>query len=327
MGTGKDMGSWKFKRYLLVISMALIAVLAGTVLTDIYQQPKAQWILEVVRLFVEIAVLGIIIAIIAAVWTKLNVLSENGAKLEKIAEALEKNRAVLGQIDQTARISEAAKTIAFRDADIRSLREAVFDKLQQQDYDATYDIINKIAGSMIYQNLAEQLRKEADNYRSATDKEREKQVIAHIEKLFDNHLWAKASILIERLITAFPDSAAAKGMRQQLLDKKQERKKALLEVWDDAIKRQDTDRSLEILRELDLYLTPNEGLALQEAARDVFRSKLHGLGVQFSLAVSSKQWALALEAGEQIIKNFPNSRMAEEIRAKRDVLKQKVEQS
>jgi hypothetical protein len=115
-------------------------------------------------------------------------------------------------------------------------------------------------------------------------------------------------------------------MRQKLLDKKQERKKILLTTWDDAVKRQDTDRSLEILRELDLYLTPNEGLALQEAARDVFRNKLHNLGVQFSLAVSEKRWSKAVETGRQITHDFPNSRMAEEIREKWDVLKQKVAQ-
>jgi len=78
---------------------------------------------------------------------------------------------------------------------------------------------------------------------------------------------------------------------------------------------------LEILRELDQYLTPNEGLALQEGARDVFRTKLHNLGVQFSLAVSGKQWAKALETGMEIIRDFPNSRMAEEIREKIDALK------
>jgi hypothetical protein len=75
-----------------------------------------------------------------------------------------------------------------------------------------------------------------------------------------------------------------------------------------------------------LYLTPNEGLALQEAARDVFRTKLHNLGVQFSLAVSEKQWTQALQTGRQIIRDFPNSRMADEIREKVDILSQKVEQ-
>ena len=104
----------------------------------------------------------------------------------------------------------------------------------------------------------------------------------------------------------------------------EEHKKLLLSTWDEAVKRQTTDRSLEILRELDLYLTPNEGLALQEAARDVFRNKLHNLGVQFSLAVSGKQWGKAIETGLQIIHDFPNSKMAEEIRGKMNILKQNI---
>jgi hypothetical protein len=246
--------------------------------------------------------------------------------LEKITETLEKDRSVLTQINQNTRLSEAAKAIAFRDADMQSLRDAVFDKLQQQDFDATYEIIDEIARHIEYTSLAEQLRTQANNYRDATDAERVNQVIAHIEKLFENSQWAKASAQIERLIRDFPKSENAKAMRQKLLDKKEERKKILLNAWDDAIKRQATDRSLEILRELDLYLTPNEGLALQEAAKDVFRNKLHNLGVQFSLAVSGKQWGKAIEAGEQIIRDFPNSRMAEEIHEKWDILKQKVTQ-
>ena len=115
-------------------------------------------------------------------------------------------------------------------------------------------------------------------------------------------------------------------MRQKLLDKKLERKKILLTAWDDAVKRQDTDRSLEILKELDQYLTPNEGLALQEAARDIFRTKLHNLGVQFSLAVSEKRWNKAFEVGKEITQNFPNSRMAKEIHEKIEILQRNVQQ-
>jgi hypothetical protein len=100
----------------------------------------------------------------------------------------------------------------------------------------------------------------------------------------------------------------------------------LLTAWDDAVQRRATDRCLEILKELDLYLTPNEGLALQEAAKDVFKTKLHNLGVQFSLAISGKNWARAIEIGRQITHHFPNSKMAGEIREKMDVLRQKVEQ-
>jgi len=68
-------------------------------------------------------------------------------------------------------------------------------------------------------------------------------------------------------------------------------------------------------------------LALKEAARNVFKDKLHNLGVQFSLAVSGEQWGKAIQIGREIIRDFPNSRMSAEIRERMDVLKQKSNSS
>lgn len=329
MNLGKDRPLWQFKWNILIIYVAFVVVVLVTVFlaffTNIFRTSEAGKIPQLVWFIAGLPLLVAVILMLSKTFTILDVLRENNAKLEKIAEALEKNRSILAQIDQSARLSETAKTIAFRDADRQSLREAVFDALQQQDFEATDEIIDEIANRTGYKELAEQLRDEANKYRDATDQERIKQVIAHIEKLFENYQWAKASAQIERLIKAYPDSEEAKSLRQKLLDKKEERKKILLTAWDDAVQRQATNRSLEILRELDLYLTPNEGLALQEAARDVFKTKLHNIGVQFSLAVSGKNWAKALQIGQQITRDFPNSKMAGEIRGKMDVLKQKAE--
>ena len=118
------------------------------------------------------------------------------------------------------------------------------------------------------------------------------------------------------------DWRVAKTMPQKLFEQKEGRKKELLRTWDEAIKKQDTDHSLRILKELDLYLTPSEGLALQEAASEMFKNKLHNLGVQFSLAVSDKQWETALQTGEGICHDFPNSKMAGEIRSKLPILRE-----
>jgi hypothetical protein len=95
-------------------------------------------------------------------------------------------------------------------------------------------------------------------------------------------------------------------------------------MWDEAVQSKDTDRSLEILKELDMYLTPTEGLALKESASSVFRTKLHNLGVQFALAVTERKWADALAAGQQIVRDFPNSRMSHEIRSKMDILQERA---
>ena len=323
MNFGKDRYWWQVKWHIIAIYVAVILIFVLMVFTDVLKPSPT---IRYVRLFSSLLVLALVLIVTSKAAKMLQTMTETNDKLEKIAEALEKGRSIMAQISQNTRMSETAKTIAFRDVDRQTLREAVFDKLQQQDYETTYKIIDEIAGSTGYKDLAEQLRTEAEEYRDATDTERMNQVIAYIDKLLENFQWTKASIQIERLIRTYPESENAKSMRQKLLDKKEERKKMLLTAWDEAIKRQATDRSLEILRELDLYLTPNEGLALQEAARDVYRTKLHNLGVQFSIAVSAKNWTDAIATGQQIMRDFPNSKMANEIRENWEALNQKAQQ-
>ena len=315
-----------FKWYVIVIISAIIIIVLLTLFTDVFRGERYQHEPSVIWPLSGLILLIAVVIMLSKLMIMTDLLKNNGAKLDKIAEAMEKNRAVLTQIRKSSSISELAKGIAYRDNDMQTLREAVFDKLQQHDFESALKIIDQITYSTAYTKFAEELRNDVERYRHATDQERENQVIAHIEQLLDNYQWTEASVKIGRLIKAFPGSEKAKQMRQKLVDKKEDRKKTLLSSWDDAVKRQATNESLEILRELDMYLTPNEGLALQEAARDVFRTKLHNLGVQFSLAVSERQWDRALKTGHQIIRSFPNSRMAQEIREKIDVLREKAKQ-
>ncbi|MFH1718689.1 MAG: hypothetical protein ABIF19_15140 [Planctomycetota bacterium] len=325
MDSANDTFFRRFKWHLTIISIAMAIVVVLTFFTDIFQRPQTDLLRQLIFLLGALVLLSALMAMLSRVFKILDAMRDNSAKLEGVTAALEKISAELTQINHSTRVSEAAKAIAFRDADRQSLREAVFDKLQQQDFDAADEIIEEIGQRPEYRDLAEQLRAQAERYHHATDQERANQVIAHIDRLLFDCQWTKASKQIEALIEAHPDNERAKGMRQVLLDKKQARKRILLAAWDDAVKNRETDRSLEILKELDFYLTPNEALALQEAARDAFRTKLHNLGVQFAIAVTEKQWSSALDTGHRIINDFPNSRMSEEIRAKLDVLRQNVQ--
>jgi hypothetical protein len=315
----------KFKWHIVIIGVALAIVILLATFTNVFMSSEVNVLQNLVLLLGALVFLSALLAMLSRLFKIVDALKDNSTKLEEVTGALEKIHSGLAQINHSTRLSEKAKAIAFRDEEKRSLREAVFDKLQQHDFNAAYEIINEIANRPEYKELAEQLQTQADKYRNATDQERIIQVITHIDKLLEDCLWTKASAQIERLIESYPNSEKAKAMRQKLLDCKEERKKILLAAWDDAVKSQDTDRSLALLKELDMYLTPNEGLALQEAARDVFRTKLHNLGVQFSIAVTEKRWADALDIGQHIVSDFPNSKMAEEIREKLDVLKQNVQ--
>ena len=323
MDSQKDNQLWQFKWHIVVICSALGIVLLLAVFTRVFENTAA--LRDSVFLLGSLIFLGALLAVLSRTSGIVNTLRENSIKMEEASKALEHIRDGLVQINQSTRISETVKAIAFREEDRQSLRSAVFERLKQNDIEGTYEIIDEITNHSGYRALADVLRQEVDQYRNATEEERIDQAIAHIEGLFKSCQWPKASVEIESLIQMHPDSEKARAMRQQLIDRKDERKKILLAAWDDAVQQQETDRSLEILKELDMYLTANEGLALQEAAKDVFKTKLHNLGVQFAMAVSDKQWDAALDIGQQIVRDFPNSRMSGEIREKFDVLRQNVQ--
>jgi len=108
---------------------------------------------------------------------------------------------------------------------------------------------------------------------------------------------------------------------KELNRRREARKQELLARWKQAVDRNEIDEGIVILTELDPYLAGEEARALQESARGVFKARLLNMGVQFGLAVSESRWRDALEIGLQIRREFPNSRMAQEVAERTEVLR------
>ncbi len=314
----------RFKWHIAIIVMVVVPVVLWNVLGTLPSRGNSSEP-PVMLILGSTLLLGAAILILVRISNIVDTLKDNSSKLEDVTKVLENISDGLKEIGQYTRLSETAKAIAFRDAERASLQEAVSQKLNQLDFEAAYELIDEISQRPEYCYLSDELRTQAEKHRNTVRDKRIDEIIDQIDALLDQRQWSKASVQIEGLINAFPDSERSRSMRQRLYNKKEQHKKELLSQWDAAVQRQDTDKSLNILQELDHYLTPNEALALQEAAKDVFRTKLHNLGVRFSMAVSDRNWADALDVGQKIIADFPNSRMSEEIRSKLDVLKQNVQ--
>ena len=265
--------------------------------------------------------------VLMMLWLTVKNLQINGEKLEQSLESLSRHRSYLIQISHGIRLTDTAREIVYKDAERIELGEAVLGKLHQHDFETAYSMIEAMKDCPRYLPLYEQLSKMADRYRTATEEGRISQIINHIENLMDQHLWSQAVSQIENLRSMFPYSEKAKLMPSRLQEKKNLHKGKLLAEWDLAVKNKNTDRSLEILKELDMYLTPSEALALQESASSVFKTKLHNLGVEFSVSVTEKNWNHALNCGREIVQSFPNSRMAAEIRSKMDILQDRARQT
>ncbi|MBM4104288.1 MAG: DUF3817 domain-containing protein [Planctomycetes bacterium] len=272
--------------------------------------------------FFAFAMVVLAFAILALLGEIFRVSRESVAKLDNLAEIQVRHNNLLTQITQAAHLSDTAKEIVFREMEQMQLGEAALNKLHQHDFDAAGMMIDAMEQSPRYKDLGAKLRRMAEKYRTATEDGRVLQIITHIENLMDQARWAQAALQIDNLIKMFPYSDKAKMMPSRLRERKDIRKGELLCEWDKAVLAKDTDQSLELLKELDQYLTPAEAVALQESASTVFRTKLHNLGVQFSMAVTERKWKDALETGRQIVQAFPNSRMAAEIRSRLDILQE-----
>ena len=64
---------------------------------------------------------------------------------------------------------------------------------------------------------------------------------------------------------------------------------------------------------------------MQEPARNLFKEKLNALRTQFTLAVQDHRWNEAIALGDQIMRDFPNTRAAVEVREMMPALRQRHE--
>ncbi len=91
----------------------------------------------------------------------------------------------------------------------------------------------------------------------------------------------------------------------------------------DAAKRDDIEQAMALLRELDGYLTPDEARRFRDTADNVITTYRESLGARFKMAVGDHRWKQAIEFGDEITRQFPNTKMAQEVLDMIDTIKER----
>jgi hypothetical protein len=221
-------------------------------------------------------------------------------------------------------LSEWAKKIVYREKDYEFLRDTIHAAIVRQDWESAEHLISELDREFGRREEAHRLRDELAAARRATVEERVAAALKRFEALCDAHKWEQARGEVARLQVLFDGDARIAGLPQELELRRQEHKRRLLKEYDQAIRMHDVDRAHRLLFTLDRYLAPQEAAALKESARGVFKAKLLQVGVQFELAVTEKDFRKALQVGEQLIREFPNSRYAQQISEMMPVLRRRA---
>ncbi len=262
---------------------------------------------------------------IARILSSAKVLDTAGTEelLQPLTDRIDQMSILLNLMSEQQLLSDRAKVVAFREKDREALRRAINEEMAKGDYEAAFALADDVERTFGYRAEAERLRNEIRNKRQEGVRKQINEVVAIIDRHTRIEQWNGAMREAERLMGMFPDNEQVKNLPHEIDARRQAHKKQLLQSWQEAVARHDVDGSIEILRQLDPYLTPAEAEGMQETARGVFKEKLNNLGAQFSNSIRDHKWLDAIKTGEQIMRDFPNSRASQEVKEKMDALRQR----
>jgi len=275
---------------------------------------------------------GVSVVAVLIVWPIASILTSEQADrkartehlIKPVSDRMDQVLVMLNLISEQQLLSDRAKAVAFREKDRDALRRAISEEIMRGDYDAAYVLADDIERSFGYKAEADRLRDQI----KAGKFEAIGKVVAESVKIIDRYAqteqWPAAMAEAQNLVKQFPGAEQVAKLPAEIEARKNAHKQILIGNWNDAVARHDVDGSIAILRKLDIYLTPQEAETLEESVRGVFKEKINQLRTQFSLAVQDHHWAEAIRIGDQIMHDFPNSKIAQEVRESMDGLRKRA---
>lgn len=253
---------------------------------------------------------------------------QDGAADQKLmsglSEALARQSALLEMIGEQQLLSDRAKAIAFREKDREALRRAVEEEIGREDWESAMLLAGEIEKQFGNRQEADRFRQQIVQGRRQIVRRQVDQALEAVEQAIRAEQWAQARREADKIAAAFPEDEQARQLPLEVHNRQQQYKQLLLENWRAAVARKDTDGGIELLKQLDAYLTPAEAESLQETARTVFKDKLNSLRLEFTAAVQADHWQQALEIAQSITTDFPNTRIAQEVGEKMNALRQRA---
>ena len=250
--------------------------------------------------------------------------AEENWHYEQLRGAAESQRQILEAIRDSATLSDQAKQIAYRHKDRDALRHAIREDIDKNDYEAAYWLVAEMEKRYGNRAEASQLRELIDSSRKGFIEREVRESLDHFDQLLKRFDWAGCQREMEQLMKLFSSHPDVQSLPDRIARAKESHKRELLKEWMDSVQKDDVNRSVELLKQLDQYLTPGEAQGYIEIARDVFKKKLNHLSAQFSLHVSDKNWNDAARIGQQIIDEFPNTLIARQVKERMPILREKA---
>lgn len=230
----------------------------------------------------------------------------------------------LRRFAEQASLSDDARRVLNRSSERALLRRAIEEDIAAEDWDAAMVLVKELAERFGYRADAEEFRARVERARDRTQDRSVSEAISLLDGLIVQRRWDAAMVEAARIGRLYPESARVDGLRRRVEQARETYRHDLERRFLEAAQNDDVDEAIELMRELDGYLTEADAAPFREVARGVIGKARENLGAQFKLAVKDRQWDVAASIGERIITEFPNSRMAGEARELMDTIRERA---
>jgi len=310
--------------YAVVLVVALAVFVVGVVLAVQESPAKRDWTMLAAGCVGLLLVLTTWPLAITMAATRDATVKRSEEAMNALAERLQAMTVILTEVSEANLLSDRAKSVAYREKDRDALRRAIREDMAKRDWEAALLLADEMERLFGY-------RQEAMKFREEIHRAQEDVVRRHVNEglgVIDRHCraeaWSDALREAERLMNLYRGDALVANLPAEIENRRLGHKKQLQESWQDALNRKDVDGAIEILKKLDLYLTRTEADAMQDTVRNLFKEKLNNLKTQFALAVQDHKWGEAVRLGDTIVRDFPNSGIAQEVKGRLDGLRQRA---
>lgn len=237
---------------------------------------------------------------------------------ERIVRTLDSVSDAVRLLHQQSSLSDDARRVLNRRVERDLLCRAIEEDINTQNWDAAMVLCRELADRFGYLADAEEFRGRIEAARSEVQDHRVRESVSHLDGLIVQRRWDVALNEASRIQRLFPESPKVERLRERVTQARAVYKEDLERRFLDAADQGRIDEAMNLLKELDHYLNEREGEEFREVARGVIGKARENLGAQFKIAVRDRRWSAAATIGRRIIAEFPNTRMATEVRGMMD---------
>jgi len=297
------------------------AVLAGTIAIRGLVIESDPWILTgIVTMILTITSLPICLVMRSSGSSD----TEHAIDTDRLRNQLKHLNEAIELLNENIILSDDARRVINRRRERELLCKAIEEDIVLEDWDAGLVLVRELAERFGYREEAEGFRVKIDAARSHTTHTKVHDAIKNLDGLVSAHKWDESMTEAARISRVYHESPQVDGLRHRVETAKERYKHDLERQFLVAAQEERIDQAMDLLKEMDQYLTEHEAEQFQEVARGVIGKARENLGVQFKLAVNDKAWDRAADVGQRLIEEFPNSRMASEVRTMIDSIRRRA---